>query len=66
MTSKLIKRQFSNDKFPRPLGLVTKSGINAPSFITYEGKGYLAFNIFPICLAIKVLPVPGGPYNKIP
>lgn len=28
--------------------------------------GSRAFNIFPICLAIKVLPVPGGPCSKIP
>lgn len=25
-----------------------------------------AFNEFANCLAINVLPVPGGPYNKIP
>ncbi|EEQ39466.1 hypothetical protein CLUG_03595 [Clavispora lusitaniae ATCC 42720] len=28
--------------------------------------GSLTFNILPICLAIKVLPVPGGPNNKRP
>jgi hypothetical protein len=28
--------------------------------------GSLAFNIFPICLAISVLPHPGGPCNKMP
>lgn len=26
----------------------------------------MAFNEVASCLAIKVLPVPGGPYNKIP
>lgn len=28
--------------------------------------GSLAFNIFPICLAMRVFPVPGGPCNRIP
>lgn len=28
--------------------------------------GSRAFNIFPICRAINVLPVPGGPCSKIP
>lgn len=28
--------------------------------------GSRAFNIFPIWRAMRVLPVPGGPYNKIP
>lgn len=28
--------------------------------------GSLAFNILPICRAKRVLPQPGGPYNRIP
>jgi len=38
------------------------SKISGPAIIL----GSLAINVFDICLAISVLPQPGGPYNSIP
>jgi len=42
-----------------PTNLLRISG----PFTTFGSR---AFSIFPICLAIRVLPVPGGPKSRIP
>ena len=49
-------RIFSSDA---PTYLLRTSG-------PFTISGSFAFNILPICRAIKVLPVPGGPYSKMP